>query len=116
MLKVQVGAVVNSESRTLLKPSASQLAPIGHGPLPVRVVDDDGMPQGRSMRGRMLEEHEPTGEEPNFVHAFVHETRRDRLRREGRRRPESTLRPTSTEVNRMTGDCPGRQRRASCGS
>ncbi len=50
------------------------------------------------------------------MHGFVHEMRRDGLKRGRRRRPEQTSRSKSAEVNMATGDRTGRQRRLSYGS
>ena len=46
------------------------------------------------------------------MHGFVHETRRDGLRRGRRSRPDTNARDLFAEVSAMTRDHPGRLRRA----
>ena len=80
-------------------------------------VDDDGSPRKARVCAVAHIGGARTGwRGTRFVHGFVHETRRDRLRRGRRRRPEHDVRTcTSTEVNAATGDCARRRRRASAG-
>ena len=77
----------------------------------LRELEEQGTRRGWTSRGSKIR-RSPI----RFVHGFVHETRRDGVRRGRCRWSIRTLRRPLTEVSATTGDGPRRQRRPSYGS